>query len=352
MRCSACQSDNPAGKKFCGDCGAALEDRCPQCGADNPASKKFCGDCGAELHGASPDTVTPKPISTRKVISIIFADLMGSTALQERLDPELVNRVMDAYYRAVRGPVEAAGGVVVQLLGDGVLCAFGIPRVAEDDALRAVRAAVEIQRGFREFLHAQQWSNVAIGLRVAVNTGEVVVSDEHPAGIGDPLNVAARLQQEARDGEVLIGPATRRLVADAVTLERAGVFALKGRADTVTAYRVVSLERPTGVATAAFVGRDEELARITAVYQAAIATPAARLAVVLGSPGLGKSRLIAEVARRLGNTASLVTAQCDAAGGGTFAPVAGALRQFLSQIPLLTKEGPGEVESDRLPSNP
>jgi class 3 adenylate cyclase len=115
---------------------------------------------------------------------------------------------------------------------------------------------------------------VPIGLRVAVNTGEVVVSDEHPAGIGDPLNVAARLQQEARDGEVLIGQATRRLVADAVTLERAGKFALKGRAETVTAYRVLSLERPTGT-TAAFVGRDEELARLTAVYEAAVATPAA-----------------------------------------------------------------------------
>src|SRR5215468_2474599 len=273
MRCSACQSDNPAGKKFCGDCGAALENRCPQCGADNPANKRFCGDCGAELQGATPHSVTPSPLSARKVISIVFADLMGSTALHERLDPESVNRVMDAYYRAVRGPVEAAGGTVVQLLGDGILCAFGIPRVAEDDALRAVRAAVGIQHAFREFLHGQQWLTVPIGLRVAVNTGEVVVSDEHPAGLGDPLNVAARLQQEARDGEVLIGQATRRLVADAVTLERAGVFALKGRAETVTAYRVVSLERPSGVAAAAFVGRDEELARITAVYEAALAKP-------------------------------------------------------------------------------
>src|SRR5262245_40514991 len=123
MRCSACQSENPAGKKFCGDCGAALNNRCAQCGADNPANKGFCGDCGAELQGVeglggfrvkgsssrplTPAPVPPHPPSTRKVISIIFADLMGSTALHERLDPESVNRVMDAYYRAVRGPVEA-----------------------------------------------------------------------------------------------------------------------------------------------------------------------------------------------------------------------------------------------------
>jgi predicted ATPase len=192
-----------------------------------------------------------------------------------------------------------------------------------------VRAAVEIQQAFRTFVRSQQWLNAAIGLRVAVNTGEVVVSEEHPAGIGDPLNVAARLQQEARDGEVLIGQATRRLVARAVTLEHAGVFALKGRADTVTAYRVLSLERPGAVATAAFVGREEELARITAVYQATIAAPAARLAVVLGSPGLGKSRAIDEFAQRIGDAGTVITAQCDAAGGATFAPIARAVRAFV-----------------------
>ncbi len=297
-------------------------------------------------------------VETRKVISIIFADLMGSTALQERLDPESVNRVMDAYYQAVRDPVEAAGGTVVQLLGDGVLCAFGIPTIAEDDALRAVRAAAGIQQAFREFLGTQQWLSVPIGLRVAVNTGEVVVSDEHPAGIGDPLNVAARLQQEARDGEVLIGQTTRRLVADAVTLEQAGVFALKGRAETVTAYRVMSLERPTGAAATAFVGRADELARMTAVYEATVSTPAARVAVLLGSPGLGKSRLIEEFIGRQGESVSVLTAHCDAAGGATFAPLAAAFGELLSRegsarAPLPIKEGSGAVvAADRLLPNP
>lgn len=340
MTCAACGKENREGRKFCAKCGAPLSLQCPACGAANEPDENFCGECGASLQGSGygvqgsgpriPKPRTPQPESreTRKVISIVFADLMGSTALQERLDPESVNRVMDAYYQAVRGPVEAAGGTVVQLLGDGVFCAFGIPRIAEDDALRAVRAAVGIQQAFREFLQAQQWLKVPIGLRVAVNTGEVVVSDEHPAGIGDPLNVAARLQQEARDGEVLIGQATRRLVAEAVTLERAGVFALKGRAGTVTAYRVVSLERPKG-ATTAFVGRDEELARLTAVYEAAVAKPAGHLAVLLGSPGLGKSRLIAELDQRLGGRANVIAAQCDAAGGATFAPIAEALREYL-----------------------
>jgi class 3 adenylate cyclase len=325
VTCPHCGHQPPAGSAFCNGCGGKLVIVCSACGATPPPGSRFCNGCGAALATGDP---APAAREERKVISILFADLMGSTALQERLDPESVNRVMDAYYQAVRGPVEAAGGVVVQLLGDGVLCAFGIPRVAEDDALRAVRAAVGIQRAFREFLNAQQWLSVPIGLRVAVNTGEVVVSEDHPAGIGDPLNVAARLQQEARDGEVLIGQATRRVVADKVTLDHAGVFALKGRADTVTAYRVLSLERPSGATTAAFVGRDDELARIAAVYDAAITAPAARLAVVLGSPGLGKSRLIDEVAHRVADAATVITAQCDAAGGATFAPFARAVRAF------------------------
>ena len=143
----------------------------------------------------------------------MFADLIGSTALHERLDPESVRRIMEGYHGSVRAPVEAHGGTVVQLLGDGVMCAFGIPRVAEDDALRAVRAAVDVQRAFREFLDAHPELAGRVGLRVAVNTGEVVVSDDYAAGIGDPLNVAARLQQEAKDGDVLIGGATQRFVA-------------------------------------------------------------------------------------------------------------------------------------------
>jgi len=241
----------------------------------------------------------------RKIVTIVFADLIGSTSLGERLDPESVNRVMARYHRAVSVPVEAHGGTVVQLLGDGVMCAFGVPRVAEDDAIRAVQAAVAMHRAFREFVDAERAMLGSVGLRIAVNTGEVVVSDEYTAGIGDPLNVAARLQQEARDGDVLIGEATERVVRDQVTLEPVGTLTLRGRAETVTAYRVVSLDRPAGAAATAFIGREDELHRLTDAYEAAVATPAARLAVVLGSPGLGKSRLLAELGRRLAPRASV-----------------------------------------------
>ncbi|MEO8604768.1 MAG: adenylate/guanylate cyclase domain-containing protein, partial [bacterium] len=285
--------------------------------------------------GAAPpsaDSASPRPAGqaqARKVVTIIFADLVGSTALHERVDAESARRLMDRYYRALTTAVESHGGTVVKLLGDGVMAAFGVPQVAEDDALRAVRAGVAMQQAFRTLVQ-EQVVLAAIGLRVAVNTGEVVVSGDNDDVVGDPVNVAARLQEQGRDGDVVIGEATRRLVAALVTLEPLGSFALKGRADAVKAYRVVSLERPAGVAAAAFVGRDEELARITAVYEAALAKPAARLAVLLGSPGLGKSRLIDEFIQRRGDAANVLTAHCDATGGATFAPLAEALRRFLA----------------------
>ncbi|HJQ82990.1 MAG TPA: AAA family ATPase, partial [Candidatus Binatia bacterium] len=326
MTCPACGADNRDGARFCGECAAPLSTpvACPSCGTSNPSGRKFCDACGVPL--------AARPTSdrvARKVVTIVFADLIGSTALHERLDPESVSRVMDRYYRTVRGPIEAHGGTVVQLLGDGVMCAFGVPRVGEDDALRAVRAAVAVQEAFREFARAESAVVGDVGLRVAVNTGEVVVSDDHAAGIGDPLNVAARLQQEARDGDVLVSESTRRLVSELVTLEPLGVLALKGRADSVRAYRVTSLDRPRSGSATAFVGREDELRRLTAVHDAAVGSRRARLAVIIGSPGLGKSRLMAEAARRLGGTATVLTAQCDAAGGATFAPIAAALRAHL-----------------------
>ena len=276
---------------------------CPSCGSANRPAARFCDACGTPLAAA-----TAPEGASRKIVSIVFADLIGSTALHERLDAESAGRVMDRYYRRLRAEVEAHGGTVVKLLGDGVMAAFGIPRVAEDDAVRAVRAAVGMQAAFRELGGRCD----GVGLRVAVNTGEVVVRDDHTDVVGDPVNVAARLQEAAHDGEVLVGAATARLVGDRVTLEPHGTLALKGRAESVEAHRVVSLERPAGGVATPFLGREDEVGRMLAVWHDAVATPGARLAVVLGAPGLGKSRLVAEVARRLGDAAAVVHARCNA----------------------------------------
>src|SRR5262249_53620566 len=217
------------------------------------------------------------------------------------------------------------GGTVARSVGGGFRAALRPPRVAEDDALRAVRAAVAMQQAFRALVQEQG----GMGLRVAVNTGEVVVDAATEDLVGDPINVAARLQDAAQDGDVVIGEATRRLVGALVTLAPLGAGTVRGRAETVAAHRVVSLERPGGASAVAFVGREEELRRLAAVYEATLAAPAACLAVILGSPGLGKSRLLDEFTSRL-EGATVLVAACEAAGGATFAPIAKALRAVLA----------------------
>ncbi len=335
MNCPACAHPNRTGAKFCEECAAPLPRACASCGSDLRPNAKFCDECGTAT-GAPAPARRVEASDARKVVTIVFADLVGSTALHERLDPESARRFMEGYYAAMRGAVESHGGAVTQFLGDGVKAVFGIPRVAEDDAIRAVRAAVAMQAAFRAHADPQREAIGKTGLRVAVNTGEVVTNDASEI-IGDPVNVAARLQEQGRDGDVVVGETTQRLVSALVTLELLGSFALKGRTEAVSAYRVTSLQRPVGAAAAAFVGRDEELARIRSVYDTSVEKPATGLAVLVGSPGLGKSRLIEEFARRLGESSTLIHAHCDAAGGATFAPLADALRA----LPDLNEGVPG-----------
>jgi class 3 adenylate cyclase/ketosteroid isomerase-like protein len=351
MRCPSCQHENRDGAKFCEECATPLKRACTSCATELRPTAKFCDECGTPIPAAGARGATPSPTaqtppqaapggaqraegerssrsegerSSRTVVSIIFADLVGSTSLHERLDAEAVSQFMEAYYAAMRGAVEAHGGRVTQVMGDGVKAVFGVPRVAEDDAIRAVRAGVAMQEAFKALFDEQRERVGRTGLRVAVNTGEVV-SDGETEIIGDPVNVAARLQEQGGDGDVVIGGSTQRIVASLVTLELLGTFALKGRTVEVEAYRVVSLEPPAAT-RAAFVGRTEELRRIEAVYEDAIAKPETRLAVLLGSPGLGKTRLLDELVERRGNDAKVFSAHCDTSGGGTFAPIAAALR--------------------------
>jgi class 3 adenylate cyclase/ketosteroid isomerase-like protein/tetratricopeptide (TPR) repeat protein len=337
MICPACHHENRPGAKFCEECAAPLQVRCTSCGAELRPTAKFCDECGTRTGLGTSKRDAPAnggaraaaaaPAGARKVVTVVFADLAGSTALHERVDAESAHRLMERYYESLRTVIEVHGGTVVKLLGDGVMAAFGVPQVAEDDAIRAIRAGVAMQEAFRALVREQAAALGAVGLRIAINTGEVVVSSANDDVVGDPVNVAARLQQEAHDGDVVIGEATQRLVSTVVTLEKLGSFGLKGRAEPVKAYRVASLERPAGTAATPFVGREEEIARIRRVFEAAVAAPAARLVVLVGSPGLGKSRLVSEFVRRQADTAAVVFAQCHAAGSATFAPLADAFRQ-------------------------
>ena len=298
---------------------------CGTCGNANPAGAKFCNECGTPLAQEAGQEV-------RKTITVLFADLVGFTSLSERLDQESLRRVMDRFYEEMRGAVHAHGGTVAKFIGDAVMAVWGTPVVREDDALRAVRAA-EAMRGALAALNGDletRWG-VRVGMRTGVNTGEVVVDPTKSADllVGDTLNVAARLEQTAADGEVLVGPDTYRLVRDQAALEPVEPLHLKGKARRLPAFRLVAGERRSSSRLRApLVGRDAELARLRAAFDTAVTNGETRLVTVVGSPGLGKSRLAAELAARLAAEARVLRGHCEpATEGATFLPVAEVLRE-------------------------
>src|SRR6185295_8266919 len=197
---------------------------CPSCGHENPADAKFCSECGASLAASAHAT------EQRKVVTVVFSDVTGSTALGERLDPESLRRVLARYFELASQVVERHGGVVEKFIGDAVMAVFGVPQVHEDDALRACRAASEMQAALPE---------LGVQGRIGVNTGEVVTGTEERLATGDAVNVAARLQQIAMPDEVLIGEATLELVRGAVDVEPVEPLELRGKAAPVAAFRLV-----------------------------------------------------------------------------------------------------------------
>jgi class 3 adenylate cyclase len=197
---------------------------CAKCGRESPDDFGFCPFCGAPLQAAQPRQV-------RKFVSVLFCDLTGSTALGHRTDPEALRVVMRRYYDNARAVLEHHGGTVEKFVGDAVVAVFGIPVATEDDALRAVRAAVELRDAVQD---------LGLEARIGVNTGEVVAVEGDTLVIGDAVNVAARLEQSAAPGDVLLGETTANLVRDAVMTEPLEL-SLRGKPNPVTAYRLIGV---------------------------------------------------------------------------------------------------------------
>ena len=285
----------------------------------------------------------------RKVVTVVFSDLAGSTGLGERLDPESLTLVMGRYFERTRAVVERHGGTVQKFIGDAVMAVFGIPVVREDDALRAVRAAAELRTALAE-LNAElvRDHGVSLQLRTGVNTGEVLAGDPAAAqvlALGDTVNVAARLEQVASSGEVLLGHATWALVRDAVEVTALDPLTLKGKSGPVAAWR---LERVNPVAPGwvrrldrPMVGREAERTKLVRVAKEAAGSRSCRLATVVGPAGVGKSRLVAEVLADLEGTTRVLSGRCLAYGEGiTFWPVAEAVRQAAG---VVDGDGPAEA---------
>ncbi len=289
--------------------------RCPSCGQESPAGFRFCGSCGAALAEVAP------PRQVRKVVTVLFCDLTGSTALGHATDPEALRATMRGYYDEMRAILERHGGTVEKFIGDAVMAVFGVPVSHEDDALRAVRAAWEMRTAVP-----------ALGLqaRIGVNTGEVVAGDGDSLVLGDTVNVAARLEQAAESGDVLIGAATRRLVRDAVEVEPVDVAA-KGKPDPVAAFRLLEVDREAAPFArrldTPLVGRVAELRQLEQAFERAVRENRCHLFTLLGTAGVGKSRLTAELLA--GIDARVLHGRClDYGEGITFWPVVSVLKQL------------------------
>jgi class 3 adenylate cyclase/tetratricopeptide (TPR) repeat protein len=302
---------------------------CPHCGEENPDRFRLCGFCGASL------SVAHQPLETRKTVTIVFCDLQGSTSLGERLDTESLREVLSHYFKEMRRVLERHGGVVEKYIGDAIMAVFGLPRVHEDDALRAVRAAAEMQQtlaAVNEELE-RRWG-VRLANRTGVNTGEVISGDVTTGQrlvTGDAVNVAARLEQAAPEFEVLLGGTTYRLVKNAVEVKQLEPLQLKGKSEPVAAYQLISVSRDEAFARrldAPLVGRTTEAAVLQETFDRTLRERTGHLLTVLGDAGVGKSRLILELVTQVAGQAMCLRGRCLPYGEGiTFLPLADVVRQ-------------------------
>jgi class 3 adenylate cyclase/tetratricopeptide (TPR) repeat protein len=253
---------------------------CSSCGRESDGDFRFCPYCAAPLRSETASR------EQRKTVTVLFCDVTGSTQLGESIDPEALRAQLARYFDRMKAIVELHGGTVEKFIGDAVMAVFGVPAVHEDDALRAVRAAVEMRDAFSE---------LRMTGRVGVNTGEVVTGTAERLATGDAVNVAARLEQACAPGEVLIGDETLRLVREAVEVETIEPLSLKGKRDPVGAHRLLSVhDRAARLFATSMVGRETELALLRTVFEQAVATRSCELFTVVGEAGVGKSRLVSE----------------------------------------------------------
>ncbi|HET9672326.1 MAG TPA: adenylate/guanylate cyclase domain-containing protein [Actinomycetota bacterium] len=299
---------------------------CPVCGEDNSARARFCQACGRPL------TTGESAKATRRLVTIVFCDVIGSTAFARGLDAESLRGVFARYFEEMRGAIQRHGGSVEKFIGDAVMAVFGLPRAHEDDALRAVRAAVEMRAALAPLNQELErvWG-VSISVRIGVNTGVVVAGGESDALVtGEPVVVAARLEQAATPGDILLGPETYRLVRDAVASEPVEALELKGLGTSVQAHRLLSVTStmPGRRLASPLVGREAELAALRAAFDRAKTERRCELAIVLGQAGVGKTRLIEEVLATCRPEATVLTGRCLPYGEGiAFWPLAEVLTE-------------------------
>jgi class 3 adenylate cyclase/tetratricopeptide (TPR) repeat protein len=339
MLCPQCHFENPAGMRFCGQCGAMLASLCPRCGAESPPGFKFCGECGSPLGSAKPPEVVadpPPPITVasqnytpphltaqvlhsrsalegeRKQVTVLFCDLVGSTFLAERLGPETMHLLLNRFFELSLSEVHRYGGTINQFLGDGFMALFGAPIAHEDHSRRAGLAALGLQKLLHEHrAELGEQDGMELQVRMGINTGWVVVGGigdqlrRDYTAVGDTTNLAARLQQLAEPGTILVSEDAGRLLQGSARLEPVGPLQVKGKEVPVQAFSLLSLgllqsEQAVlgGMARSPFVGRQREMATLEELRERA-AGGEGQVVGIAAEAGAGKSRLVYEFHRRL-----------------------------------------------------
>ena len=336
MKCVRCQSENRIGAKFCEQCGIAFSRACSSCGSELSVTAKFCANCGQPAalgesvpNSRAPQSYTPKHLADkilnnrsalegeRKQVTVLFVDIVGSTSQSENLDPEEAHALMGRAIEVMVEEVHRYEGTVNQFLGDGVMALFGAPIAHEDHARRAVQAALAIQRALQpldEELRSQGRSGLQV--RQGLNTGLVVVGSigtdlrmDYTA-VGDTTNVAARLQHAAKPGSILISGRTRRLIEGYFQLRSLGAIDLKGKAEKVVGFEVLSaqstrtridIEADRGFTP--LVGRDKEIQTLVEAFEKS-KSGNGQVVLLVGDAGIGKSRLLMEFRRRIDDEAT------------------------------------------------
>jgi predicted ATPase/class 3 adenylate cyclase len=307
---------------------------CTQCGRQNADDARFCSGCAAPLV-AEPAA----PRAVRKTVTLLFCDMVESTALGERLDPESLRRVLARWHESMRAALERHGGTVEKFVGDAVMAVFGLPVAHEDDALRAARAADDMRVALAQInSELERDYGVKIQVRTALHTGDVVAGEGETLVTGDAVNVAARLEQTARAGEILVGEQAAHLLGETAILEPVPELDLKGKAEPVLAWRLLSVlpDEPafTRPIATPFVGRRDELAELEAAFERAATGSRCEQITVVGPPGIGKSRLLREAVAAFGTRARVVVGRCLPYGEGiTYWPLVEIVREIAGHEP-------------------
>jgi class 3 adenylate cyclase len=337
VTCGSCGTEQPASARFCSVCGSALVRLCPACGIESPAEAAFCSACGTPLQDGVGRGTSVEDHEERRVVTVLFADLAGSTALGSRVDPEELRVVQGELFELVNAEVERFGGISEKFVGDAVLAVFGVPLAHDDDAERAVRAALAVRDAFPTFAGGvREHHGIELGVRIGVNTGEVVAGREAAARgelmvSGDTVNVAARLQQRAEPGQVLVGERTQAATRRSIRYRHLGTAPAKGKDSPVPAWEASAVVAPPGARgvdglSAEMIGREEELVVLRALAARVERERAPQLVTIYGHAGVGKTRLVSEFVAQLPD-AYLLQGRCLPYGEGiTYWPLGEAAK--------------------------